>query len=1315
MPSSSSFSRLLGRAADNISYILACVALLLSCSYASFAQQQALDSLRWQPTKGVEGGNVSDLVSAGSRLYASTDIGIFRSDNEGNSWTLLPNDVINRPVRLAAKGTDVYAYVSVSTIDFSPLLRFSPNQGESGVLRSRDGGMTWQPVGTGVLSNITQILTTDNAIFAVKSTRLPLVSGVANATQTIFRSTDDGATWQQIRSLENVVINWRPNGSTVYAFTATQTIAANGRTLVAVAQGQGILRSEDNGTTWQNVSSMTASAYYTSIMQANNQFFVTEKTSNNSTQGVRIFRSSDGGKTWLLAPSSSGLSYAQFSHMISLGSVLFAVASNIFNLPSTFNVFYRHENILRSTDNGASWSSTTALNLEFGAFARCVTVIGPRVLLGTDVMGILRPINIGMSWERLNTGLLNAYHKRGTANTLGAFNVRGTTLYAQTAHGVWKTDDKGETWIEIVTPEGREGLFGSFATFGRGFTTSHLQTDNVKFAVAVQGQFSWDDLKRSLDGGKTWRTIVDAGELTNPLSLSVNARIETFAAQNPQILYVGVRELTSGSFGGGATSVPSLFASASGGGSFTSGSSRFELYRSTNGGATWAKAQKINDLGIDILYATESEVYAILNSNRRIYRSTDNGSTWKSIASQTVFAPNQMYDGIPFINDFIINNNVFYIASSTGVYYSTDKGGTFRPINTGLPMRTGSPMQVSALAVLGSTIFAATENSVYRAALPPTFFTTPQQISLGGTLFNGITTGATFTVEGTNVAQPISITAPSGILLYNPSTRTWGQSLTIPSNGAEVVNQRVAVRLDSSRVGLVGRIGTVGQQAFISVSSGSLSAPVEVSGNVQEPPFLSVQPSALDFGTARLGNASPFTLPLQRSYTITGTNLSETLVITAPDGMQLFDTVSRSWQQTLRFPLALMPFAANFRTTLQARMDSSRLGTIAAPILHRSGSAQVSVGVSGAVIPLPELQVSRQSLPAFPDVILGDPALTQQYSVSGTNLAAPVAITAPEGILLFNAATSTWTRTLTFAPSQAGSLMQTISVRLDSSQIRSIVNQEIIHQSTGTQATVRVSGAVVPLFLPMGAETTLELRLAMPRQTPFLIRDTARVQLWLKESRLLTPRLIARFVKNLRVTLKLDTNNFNVVGFATPASIRAVSQPSPRTSSLTTFTIERIDTSTTREMLLAELLLQAAVGATTTNTIRTAQPTEWLGNATANTTRITWATDSLRLEIRPLFAPRRQNSLAAVVAPNPSSGEVELRYTLSPTMQGAEPLTLVVSDMAGRVVHEQELGKRKTGEAQRETVLLRGLAAASYQVMLVAPSEVLHGRVDIVR
>jgi hypothetical protein len=650
----------------------------------------------------------------------------------------------------------------------------------------------------------------------------------------------------------------------------------------------------------------------------------------------------------------------------------------------------------------------------------------------------------------------------------------------------------------------------------------------------------------------------------------------------------------------------------------------------------------------------------------------------------------------------------------------------------GLVGRMGARGTPAFINLVSDTISTRVEVSGEVLPQPTSLTANPQEVSLGNIILNSRTTIATFTVTGNGLRVPVSLTAPGGALLLNPTTGTWGQSLTLTPSTNGNVQQTLSVRLDSSRLGLLGRIGTTGTPAFIAVVSDTLSARVQVSGLVREAPQLVALPDSLFFGTLRVGNPAPFTLPTERRYTLVGTNLTDTLIITAPLGAQIFDTVSNSWQSIIRFPITLAPFSANLRTTLTVRIDSTRLGAISSLVQHESGLAQALVSLAGEVLPLPMLQASPDNI-TFPSIVQGDSVGTREYVLTGSNLPANVVVTAPDGFLLLNPATNSWARSFTLSTSGTGSVMQRISVRMDSSLVRTFSNAAITHLSGtaafSTQATVLVSGSVVPLTLPADAETTLELRLLTPRQ-PLLVRDTARVQIWLKDTRLnapsrLHPRIIGRFLKNLRTTFKLDTNNLTVLGLRTTPATKARLETMPQTPRTTPFTrlvIERVDTSSTRELLLAEVQLLATLGVATTNTLRIAQPTLWLESAAG----IRWTQDTARVEFLTVFAPPRTtqtavvaNTVMARVVPNPSAGEVELRYKLSRSAeaqaQDAVPLVMLITDMAGRTLQRVELGQRKTGEQQQETVSLRGLVAGTYRVVLLAPSETITGRVDILK
>ena len=112
----------------------------------------------------------SGMVKAGTRLYVVGPSGVFRSDNQGDSWA--PAGLVGVDVRcIAALGDVVY----VGTLG-------------SGVLKSTDGGATW------VASNVGLSATTFRAIEA-KGTTLFLGGEIGTS---VFRSINGGTSWSPL-------------------------------------------------------------------------------------------------------------------------------------------------------------------------------------------------------------------------------------------------------------------------------------------------------------------------------------------------------------------------------------------------------------------------------------------------------------------------------------------------------------------------------------------------------------------------------------------------------------------------------------------------------------------------------------------------------------------------------------------------------------------------------------------------------------------------------------------------------------------------------------------------------------------------------------------------------------------------------------------------------------------------------------------------------------------------------------------------------------------------------------------------------------
>lgn len=1085
----------------------------------------------------------------------------------------------------------------------------------------------------------------------------------------------------------------------------------------------GVFRSINSGATWIQTQGWNK-------QQVTSFFVANDGTLFATTWGNGIYRSTNDGASW--TASNQGLPPINYETrtMAQCGSRLFVGTSR---------------GLCYSDDNGRTWDIVIGVSRD----VRSVLVLGQTVFAGTLNDGILRSPDGGVTWEFANNGLpANARYIVSFAVGFQSFGDNLAIFAATNLGGVVRSLDNGNTWsllsssfvgqtLQCLAINGDADNEMYAGTRSNGVYRSK-NNNPAMWSPENQGLGNQNIFSLALSGSVLFAGAEDGGVWTST--------IPAYAGFARVVKNVDLGETISG-VAGKPQGFP-VFGQGIRGNVIVKAPLGVEIATSINGEYKSSLTLTAN-MSLSNNGRIDQTVFARLNSASALTLNdtitVDAGVVFKMNVKGKVVDPAPLQPVLAISPATLTLGGVIQGESTTAQTLTLTGANLATPVvltapvgtllfdtarrvwtqilsltptsgslNIGVSIRLDSSLTprtilgvVSGAVQSGMIQTSATvSGSIIAKPLPPAPQLTAQPLELGfGTIILGNASPVrTYTLTGTNLTAPVEVFAPPGVLLRHPASGLWVSAMTLATTSTGSLMQSLAVRLDSSAL----RVLSGGLAASIRHITTNTSATVTVQGIVQDAPTLEVLPSApLAFGTVRLGST-----PAPQRYTLIGRNLLETVVITAPQGIEILDTATNTWGRSLRLMLTFTPNNANIRCNFTVRFDASTVRNIDSVIVNTSGLAEASVKVTGVVIPQPELLTTALQPENLDTIVRFDPSRVGSYSLTGRFLAAPVAVTAPEGVLVFDKTRNVWTQTLTFTPDAQGSVTETVAVRLDSSRLGS-VRDSVRNVSGSTFASVSVRGAVVALALPPGAETTLELRLVGPQ--PLRVRDTARVQVWLKDSRLLTPRLIGRFLRTLRVTVRIDTNNLAVLG-SSPLTPRArIESPTrvPADTPLYTILAERTDTTSMSNVLLAEMLLQATVGVTTSNTLRITAPTAWFGSdgtsASATDVRIVWATESVPVQLRPLFV--RRNGLV-LAAPNPSQDEVRLLYTLAEDTGAA---VLTVSDASGRVVKRVELGARTAGLAQQETVRLGDLAMGSYLVSVVTARETLTCSLEVVR
>jgi photosystem II stability/assembly factor-like uncharacterized protein len=627
--------------------------VLLAAALA--ASHLAAAAPRWVPVGPPAAPPVArlffDPAGGGARAYALTDAGLWRSTSPG-SWRSIQAGLDGKTRAFAFDPRHPgRLYVEVAELD-----------GSSSIRRSDDSGDHW---------SVVLRLAYDTSYYAQELQVDPFAPDTLYWLSDSFlsRSSDGGRTWIFLRYTASFVLSPDQPG-TVYAlegggfstsvdggttwsepvlieiyFAAEGMIATRSpRTLYIWARDPGIdrpcfLRSSDGGATWKAYLPQTqCSAPAIDLNHA-----LTVRLVVLSGMGVpQLWKSGDGGETWSVA-----------------GDV--PAAGDPYVLPGKGLVLTAETGIFRATTDRGPWQPAGHgfTEAEIGAILPTESgLLAARVLPSyapkPPAIPLLRTADGGRTWSgsNLSNPIALAADPGDPRHVLAsAVRYEGWGIVHSR---VLESLDGGSTWRGVVDPQ-VELPWGPFLS---------LAVDPLDPRTLYAGN-QWSGFFRSDDGGRTWNNL-DAGLLLGGC--------HHYYCDTNWVSTIVTDPRRSGS-------VAILF--------------ERQVYVSDDGGSNWKMRgptkRPRSGAVLALTRDTGGALVAVLagldshDADRLgvVYRSTNEGLTWMPAGRLPPLTQSGRVEEVTAI--VASSAGLFAGTSSQGVLRSTNGGGTWTPLNAGLP------------------------------------------------------------------------------------------------------------------------------------------------------------------------------------------------------------------------------------------------------------------------------------------------------------------------------------------------------------------------------------------------------------------------------------------------------------------------------------------------------------------------------------------------------------------------------------------------------------------------------------------------------
>ena len=600
--------------------------------------------------------------------------GVWETTNGGNSWTVLTdnNEVLGISDICLAQDYATSKTIYITTGDKDGGSLWSLNGGQShdnegvGILKTTDGGVTWQTTG---LSNEVKEQVVVARIIAHPSNSTTLWTATNKG---IYKSTDAGATWSKKQGGAFIDMKMKPGDVTIlYASTS-----------VFGTPYPQIYKSIDSGENWSIVKQFTFEEYRIdlAVTPADPTVVYAVVTMTDYSGGYTdygalygIFKSTDSGTTF----------------------------------PQVYDGTAVNKNLLGWKTNGSDAGGQGDFDLAIAVSptdANEIYVGGVNMHKSTDGAGTFTAVSCWTSSITYNNNSCAVVH---ADHHMAKYRSSDGTLFNTNDGGVFYTTDGGSTWTDITPGLVNGQLYGmSVAQDVPGQIIGGFQDNGTK--LLRNGTSDWADViggdgmncaidktdhtiqygtyangrvYKSTDDGAVFSIIRNDGsaDWAAPLEIDPNGGSDLYFGDDYVKMYDGSWNTLSQSLTGAATydyitalSVyndgTTLYVYAAG----YDGTS-WKIWKSPSGGGTGSGYVDVtNNLpsnaitDIEISNTDHNTAWVTLGSydDNRVYQTTDGGLNWTNIS-----------DGLPELpamsiiqNDSNTTEDELYIGMDIGVY-----------------------------------------------------------------------------------------------------------------------------------------------------------------------------------------------------------------------------------------------------------------------------------------------------------------------------------------------------------------------------------------------------------------------------------------------------------------------------------------------------------------------------------------------------------------------------------------------------------------------------------------------------------------------